>query len=35
MVASTLKHMVYGHMPARSTPAAGTYTDTVTVTVTY
>jgi spore coat protein U-like protein len=26
---------VYGRVPAQSTPAAGTYTDTVAVTVTY
>ena len=26
---------VYGSVPAQTTPAAGTYTDTITVTVTY
>lgn len=28
-------HTVYGRVPAQTTPVAGTYTDTVTVTVTY
>ena len=28
-------HTVYGRVPAQTTPAPGTYTDTVTVTVTY
>jgi spore coat protein U-like protein len=28
-------YTVYGRAPAQTTPAAGTYTDTVTVTVTY
>ena len=28
-------YTVYGQVPAQSTPAAGTYTDTITVTVTY
>ena len=28
-------HTIYGRVPAQSTPPAGTYTDTVTVTVTY
>jgi spore coat protein U domain-containing protein, fimbrial subunit CupE1/2/3/6 len=32
---STRSHTVYGHLPAQSTHAAGTYTDTITVTVTY
>lgn len=29
------EHVVYGRVPAQDTPAPGTYTDTVTVTVTY
>ncbi len=28
-------HIIYGRVPAQATPPAGTYTDTVTVTVTY
>ncbi len=28
-------HVIYGRVPAQATPPAGTYTDTVTVTVTY
>jgi len=28
-------YTVYGRVPAQTTPAPGTYTDTVTVTVTY
>jgi spore coat protein U-like protein len=31
----SLPYTVYGNVPSQATPAAGTYTDTITVTVTY
>lgn len=32
---AAVSHTVYGRVPAQTTPAAGLYTDTITVTVTY